>query len=54
MADDQKYSLLRYPLNSYLDFRKVCIANYQKSTISCRESSWHHDYWIETLCKDGI
>ena len=26
--DDQKYSLLRYPLNSCLDVLKVCIANY--------------------------
>ena len=28
MADDQKYSLFRYPLNSCQDFLKVCIANY--------------------------
>ena len=28
MADDQKYNLLGYPLNSCLDFLKVCIANY--------------------------
>ena len=28
MADDQKYSLLRYLLNSCPDFLKVCIANY--------------------------
>ena len=28
MADDQKYSLLRYPLNSCADFLKVSITNY--------------------------
>ena len=28
MADDQKYSLLKYPLNSCQDFLKVCKANY--------------------------
>ena len=28
MADDQKYSFLRYPLNSCPDFLKVSIANY--------------------------
>ena len=56
MADDQKYSLLRYPLNSCPDFLKVCIANYPvyKCTISCRKSSWQRDYWIENLCKDSI
>ena len=28
MADDQKYNLLRYSLNSCPDFLNVCIANY--------------------------